>query len=114
MNQWGSPFSHTTIWMIDLLPPTLREANCLLHCSQSYIFRSRSVAGGSMRVILIPSVMLLCAAPIFAQGTPAEVQINNPAPLMSRQQTRQPPSPFGKPAPTGVDVPPETPVATLD
>ena len=67
-----------------------------------------------MRVILIPSVMLLCAAPIFAQGTPAEVQINNPAPLMSRQQTRQPPSPFGKPAPTGVDVPPETPVATLD
>jgi len=68
-----------------------------------------------MRAALIPTVMLLCAAPVFAQGPQADVQLNNAAPVMPRQQmwNRQP-LPMGQPSPTPVDVSPDTPVVTLD
>jgi hypothetical protein len=64
-----------------------------------------------MRFVLISTVTLLCAAPLFAQGTRPEAPINNPAAMTVRQpeigQLRTPP-------PAAVDLPADTPVVTLE
>ena len=67
-----------------------------------------------MRVILIPSVMLLCAASLLAQSMPPGLQSNTPpAAMPTRQMGTQQPPPVIRPSTTGVDVPPDTAVVTL-
>jgi hypothetical protein len=68
-----------------------------------------------MRTALISTVLLFFAGPVFAQSTPTEVNVNNPAGVTPSQQMRgQQPAPFGKPSPAAeVEVPRETPVVTL-
>jgi hypothetical protein len=68
-----------------------------------------------MRVVLVPTLMLLCAAPIFAQATPADVQLSNSAAIMPGQPMGSPqPSPLGRLSTAPADVSPDTPVVTLD
>src|SRR5882762_4937498 len=77
----------------------------------------RAVAGGPMRMVLICSAMLACAAPAIAQNAQTGVNVQNPATPLSRQQMlRRRPQPLGKPVPsilTNTEVPPDTPVVTL-
>src|SRR2546430_1751371 len=78
----------------------------------------RAVARGPMRVVLICSAMLACAAPMIAQSAQTGVNVQNPATPLSRQQMlRRRPQPMGKPVPSilaNTEVPPDTPVVTLD
>ena len=68
-----------------------------------------------MRTALISTALLFFAGPVFAQSTPTEVNVNNPAGVTPSQQMRgQQPARFGKPSPAAeVEVPRETPVVTL-
>ncbi|PYU75454.1 MAG: hypothetical protein DMG49_03050 [Acidobacteria bacterium] len=77
----------------------------------------RAAAGGPMRVVLICSAMLACAAPVFAQGAQTGANVQNPATPLSRQQMLRRPQPLGKPVSsilTNTEVPPDTPVVTLN
>jgi hypothetical protein len=69
-----------------------------------------------MRYVLITTVMLMSAAPIFAQSAQSELHVQDPAGLLSQQQqmVSQPASPSGNPARTVADVSPDTPVVTLE
>ncbi len=65
-----------------------------------------------MRFVLLSTFTLLCAAPLFAQGSQAEAPINNPVAMTSEQQRdSQQAWPEGKPA---AEVTPDTPVVTLE
>ncbi len=68
-----------------------------------------------MRFVLISTCTLLCAAPLFAQGSLAEAPTNNPAAMTSKQERgSQQALPAGKPSPTAAEVTPDTPVVTLE
>ena len=68
-----------------------------------------------MRFVLISTFTLLCAAPLFAQGSQVEAPVNNAAAMTSKQQWEsQQALPEGKPSPTAVEVTPDTPVVTLE
>src|SRR6202790_2800016 len=69
-----------------------------------------------MRNVLITAVMLMSAAPIFAQSVPSEVHVQDPAVLVSKQQqmVSQPALPSANPSRTAAEVPPDTPVVTLE
>src|ERR1700682_5071497 len=100
----------------ELLPPTHREPECLVHKLRSSFVRSRSGAGGPMRNILITTVMLMSGVPIFAQSVPSEVHVQDPAALVSKQRemVSQPVLSSGNPSRTAAEVPPDTPVVTLE
>jgi len=78
----------------------------------------RAVAGGPMRVVLICSAVLAFAAPVIAQSAQTGVNVQNPAtPLSRKQMLKRHPQPVGKPVPsilTNTEVPPDTPVVTLE
>jgi hypothetical protein len=68
-----------------------------------------------MRSVLISTVMLFCLARVFAQGPPPQPQVNNPGAVMPGQPgIGQRGLPYGIPSPALADVPPDTPVVTLD
>jgi hypothetical protein len=68
-----------------------------------------------MRFVLLSTCTLLCAAPLFAQGSLAEPPTNNPAAMTSKQERgSQQALPAGTPSPTAAEVTPDTPVVTLD
>src|SRR6266699_373332 len=68
-----------------------------------------------MRIVLISTVMLLCAPPMFAQRRQPEAQVNNPTALVPRQPVvGQRGLPVGAPSPALAEVPPDTPVVTLE
>jgi hypothetical protein len=82
---------------------------------KSPIAKSREVAGCPRRVVLMCSAMLACAAPMIAQGTQTGVDLQNPAtPLSRRQMLMRRAQPFGKPVSTKTEVPPDTPIVTLE
>jgi len=59
--------------------------------------------------------MLFCVSPVFAQGTQAEPHVNNPAAIMPvRPAVGQRGFPVGPPSPPLAEVPPDTPVVTLE
>jgi hypothetical protein len=59
--------------------------------------------------------MLACAAPMIAQGRQAGFDLQNPAaPLSRRQMLMRRAQPLGKPVSTNREVPPDTPVVTLE
>jgi len=68
-----------------------------------------------MRSVLISTVMLFCVAHVFAQGPQAEPQVNNPAAILpGRPVVGQRGFPVGPPSPPLAEVPPDTPVVTLE
>jgi hypothetical protein len=68
-----------------------------------------------MRLLLISTVMLFCVAHAFAQGPQADPQVNNPGVVMPGQPgIGQRGLPYGIPSPALADVPPDTPVVTLE
>lgn len=68
-----------------------------------------------MRSVLIFGVMLTYAAPVFPQSSQSRVDVQNPATMMSKKQIiGQRAQQLGKPAPASAEVPPDTPVVTLD
>jgi hypothetical protein len=68
-----------------------------------------------MRFVLISTFTLLCAAPLFAQGSLAETPMNNPAAITSKQErSSQQALPEGKSSPTAAEVTPDAPVVTLE
>jgi hypothetical protein len=69
-----------------------------------------------MRNILITTVMLMSGVPIFAQSVPSEVHVQDPAALVSKQRemVSQPVLSSGNPSRTAAEVPPDTPVVTLE
>jgi len=68
-----------------------------------------------MRSVLISTVMLFCVAHVFAQGPQAEPQVNNPGAVMPGQPgIGQRGLPYGIRPPVLADVPPDTPVVTLE
>jgi hypothetical protein len=82
---------------------------------KSPIAKSRAVAGCPMRVVLRCCAVLACAAPMIAQAKQAGVDLQNPAtPLSRRQMLMRRAQPFGKPLSTKTEVPPDTPVVTLE
>jgi hypothetical protein len=87
-----------------------------LKCKQkSPIAKSRAVTGCPMRVVLICSAMLACAAPMIAQGTQTGVDLQNPATALSRRQMlMRRAQPSGKLVSTNMEVLPDTPVVTLE
>jgi len=74
----------------------------------------RAVAGGPLRVVLICSGMLACAAPVTAQSARPGVNVEHRTTSLSRKQTlRRRPQPLGKTVPSilaNTEVPPDTPV----
>ena len=87
-----------------------------LKCNlKSPIAKSIAVAACSMRVGLICSAMLACAVPMIAQGTQGGLDLQNPAaPLSRRQMLMRRTQSLGKPVSTKTEVPPDTPVVTLE
>jgi hypothetical protein len=82
---------------------------------KSPIVKSVAVAGCPLRVVLICSAMLACAVPMIAQGTQGGLDLQNPAtPLSRRQMLMRRSQPLGKPVSTNTEVPPDTPVVTLE
>jgi len=82
---------------------------------KSPIAKSIAVAGCPMRVVLICSAALACAVPMIAQGTQGGLDLQNPAtPLSRRQMLMRRAQPLGKPVSTNTEVPPDTPVVTLE
>jgi len=82
---------------------------------KSPIVKSVAVAGCLLRVVLICSAMLACAVPMIAQGTQGGLDLQNPAtPLSRRQMLMRRSQPLGKPVSTNTEVPPDTPVVTLE
>ena len=68
-----------------------------------------------MRIVLISTVMLMSALPLFAQNMRPEVQVQNPVAMTSKLPTvTQPPSPSGSPSPAVAEISPDTPVMTLE
>src|ERR1700675_2041477 len=73
------------------------------------------ISGGPMRIFLISTVMLFCVAHAFAQGPQAEPRVNNPGVALPGQPgIGQRGLPYGIPSPALADVPPDTPVVTLE
>jgi hypothetical protein len=82
---------------------------------KSPIAKSIAVAGCPLRVVLICSATLACAVPMIAQGTQGGLDLQNPAtPLSRRQMLMRRAQPLGKPVSTNTEVPPDTPVVTLE
>ena len=67
-----------------------------------------------MRFVLLSTLTLLWAGPLFAQGPQAEAPSNNPAAMSKQQWGSQQALPEGKPSPTEAEVTPDTPVVTLE
>jgi hypothetical protein len=87
-----------------------------LKCTPKWpIAKSGAAAGCPMRVVLICSAMLACAAPMIAQGRQTGVDVQNPAtPFSRRQMLMRRAQPSGKPFSTNTEVPPNAPVVTLE
>ena len=87
-----------------------------LKCNlKSPIAKSIAVAACPMRVVLVCSAMLACAVPMIAQGTQGGLDLQNPAaPLSRRQMLMRRAQSLGKPVSTNTEVPPDTPVVTLE
>ncbi|HXN94683.1 MAG TPA: peptidylprolyl isomerase, partial [Candidatus Acidoferrales bacterium] len=82
---------------------------------KSPIAKSIAVAASPMRVVVICSAMLACAAPMIGQGTQGGLDLQNPAaPLSRRQMLMRRTQSLGKPVSTNTEVPPDTPVVTLE
>ena len=68
-----------------------------------------------MRLVLVCSITLACAAPVMAQSPQAGPNVQNPASPMSRQEMRRKSiQALGRAGSPTAEVPPETPVVTLE
>jgi hypothetical protein len=68
-----------------------------------------------MRTVLISTILLLCAAPMLAQDTQPDIRPGDPASRMARQSmVGQQELSSDKSSPALAEVPPDTPVVTLE
>ena len=68
-----------------------------------------------MRIVLISTVMLMFASPIFAQSVQSEGRVQDSPAMVSKQpMVSQPALPSGNPSSTAAEVPPDTAVVTLE
>jgi hypothetical protein len=68
-----------------------------------------------MRIVLMSTVMLMSALPLFAQNMQPEMQAQNPAAMTSKlPAVTRPPSPSGTPSSAAAEISPDTPVMTLE
>src|SRR6266849_9020916 len=83
--------------------------------AKSLFAKSKTAAGGPMRLVLVCSVTLACATPVMAQSPQAVPNVQNPASPMSRQEIRRKSiQALGRPVSPTPEVSPETPVVTLE
>src|SRR3979490_2676482 len=70
---------------------------------------AKAEAGGAMRLALVCSITLACVAPVIAQSPQA-----GPIPMSRQEMRRKGIQALGKPVSPTLEVPPETPVVTLE